>query len=119
MNPGPLTFDLDIPTVDRGHRLAGDGGNMQHLFDCLALQGVLGKRLWTSGRDLGGSLDTFWGAWGHLGTSGVGLGDSLDTIWGVWGHLGEVLRQSGCLRDILEAPRGMAREKMITHDDPR
>ena len=80
MNPGPdlsfLTLTFQPWTVDAGWQEV-DG----ICITCLSVRDLevsLGKRLWTSGRGLGVSLDTLWGAWGRLGTSGGGLGDSLD-----------------------------------------
>ena len=68
-------------------------------------------------------LESAWGRLGEvfglsgdilwcLGTCGRDLLSSLITIWSAW-------RQLWCFRVLLEAPRGKARETMITHDDPR
>ena len=63
-DPGLLTLTFQTWAVGAG------GQEVEGTFIiCLMardLQGAFGKRLWTSGRGLGGSLDTFWGAWGRL-----------------------------------------------------
>ena len=88
-----------------------------HIFSIAHnLQEVLGKRPRTSGIVFGDSVDTFWGAWGRLekilGTTETpcgALGDIWVTSWG----------QSGGVGGMLGHPRSKAREKKITHDDPR
>ena len=58
-----MTFDLDHPTLDRGCKWVGGGGNVHHFLMFRDHEGALGKRLWTSGRGLGV-------AWTHSGAPG-------------------------------------------------
>ena len=55
-----MTFDLDLATLDRGCKWVRGGGNVDILLMVRDLEGALGKRLWTSGRGLGGA----WTRWG-------------------------------------------------------
>ena len=78
MNSGPLTWDLflDLPTLDRGCKWVGGGGNVHICFNVRDFEGAFGKRSWSLGEVLGlpghflGSLGMFEG----------GLGDSLGTV---------------------------------------
>ena len=83
------------------------------------LRGLLGS---ACGR-LGEVLGAIWTPFEALGDVGRRLGELLGTNWTRFRALGEILgrscEQSECIRAIFVAPHGKAREKMITHDDPR
>ena len=80
---------------------------MHNLLNCLGPSGGS----WEALVDV---WERSWAQPGHLltrlETSGGSLGDSMDTIWGI---SGKSWGQSECLRGILRARRGNAREKMM------